>query len=63
MYIVGVLVFEYNKLTGKVYLESYLRENPELREGAEEDADVFQEDDVMWETSQIGIVLYPNERS
>ena len=34
MYITGVMVFEYRKLTGEVYLESYLRENPDLLLGA-----------------------------
>merc|ERR1712070_246554 len=47
MYITGVMVFEYRKLTGEVYLESYLRENPDLLLDQNEDADIFQEDDVM----------------
>ena len=46
-YLVGVLLFEYRKLTGKVYLDSYLRANPEF-DPANQDADVFQEDDFEW---------------
>ena len=45
-YLVGVLVFEYRKLTGEVYLDSYLRANPEL-DPNNPDSDVFQEDDFV----------------
>ena len=43
-YMIGLLTFEYRKLTGAVYLDSYLRANPEL-DPANEDEDAFQEDD------------------
>ena len=31
-YLVGLLTFEYRKLTGEVYLDSYIRKNPELKD-------------------------------